>query len=254
MQPISSSVQPFSSSADPQLTTRAFRSADLTRLNASTETHTDLSVITAGGDRVTLSAESLLRASYAELNSQSTEQQYRLDLHGTDAQVQFGNSIDVSVQGQLDQQEKADLQLLVGKLEKVVKQFLAGDGEGALSNVLKIGDLGTVASFQLHVQQSEQIVFTHEQQSSADAVPAFPRHSASTGDQANLPGLVKQIVDTIHDTTIDTKKLLAYLPHLLKQLFESLHATVSDQDVAQLSSDVETALKTNPVAPDPSSS
>ena len=188
------------------------------------------------------------------MNSQSTDQQYRLDLHGTDAQVQFGNAVDVSVQGQLDQQEKADLQLLVGKLEKVVKQFLAGDGEGALGNALKIDDLGTVASFQLHVQQSEQIAFTQEQQSSADAVQAFPRQGASTGDQANLPSFVKQIVDTIHDTTIDTKKLLAYLPHLLKHLFDHLHATVSDQDVSQLSSDVEAALKANPGAPDPANS
>ena len=132
MQSISSSIHPFSSSADPQLTAGTFRSSDLTLLNASTDTHTDLSVVTAGGDRITLSAESLLRASYAEVNYQSTDQ-YRLDLHATDSQVQFGNSIEVSVQGQLDQQEQADVQLLVGKLEKVVKQFLGGDSEGALS-------------------------------------------------------------------------------------------------------------------------
>src|SRR5207237_5682266 len=54
MQPISSSIHPFASSADPQLTAGAFRSLDLTRLNASTDTHTDLTVVTAGGDRVTL--------------------------------------------------------------------------------------------------------------------------------------------------------------------------------------------------------
>jgi len=73
MQPISSSIHPFSLSADPQLTAGTFRSSDLTRLNASSDTHTDLSVVTAGGDRITLSAESLLRASYAEVNYQSTD-------------------------------------------------------------------------------------------------------------------------------------------------------------------------------------
>ena len=254
MQPISSSLHPFSSSADPQLMTGAFRASDLTRLNASTETHTDLSVMTAGGDRVTLSAESLLRASYAELNYQSTDPQYGLDFHGIDTQVQFGNSIQFSIEGELDQQEQADLKRLVDKLQKVVKQFLAGNSEDALSNALKIGDLGTVASFDLHVQQSEQIAFTQEQQISADGAQALPRQNASTQDQAKPPRLVNQIVNTIHDTKIDTKKLLQYLPHLLRHLFDSLHAKASDQDVAQLSSDVETALRAKPGAPDSASS
>ena len=253
MQPISSSIHPFSSSANPQLTAGTFRSSDLTLLNASSDTHTDLSVVTAGGDRVTLSAESLLRASYAEVNYQSTDQ-YRLDLHATDSQVQFVNSIEVSVQGQLDQQEQADVQLLVGKLEKVVKQFLGGDSAGALSKALQIGDLGTVASFELHVQQSAQIAFTQEQQISTDGAQALPRQYAGAQDQAKPPSLVNQIVDTIHDSKIDTKKLLQYLAHLLKHVFHKLHATVSDQDVAQFTSDVETALKSNPVAPDPASS
>ena len=253
MQPISSSIHPFSLSADPQLTAGTFRSSDLTRLNASSDTHTDLSVVTAGGDRITLSAESLLRASYAEVNYQSTDQ-YHLDLHATDSQVQFGNSIEVAVQGQLDQQEQADVQLLVGKLEKVVKQFLGGDGAGALSKALQIGDLGTVASFELNVQQSAQIAFTQEQQVSADGAQALPQQNAGTQDQAKPTSLANQIVDTIHDSKIDTKKLLQYLAHLLKHVFHKLHATVSEEDVAQLTSDVETALKSNPVAPDPASS
>src|SRR5947208_6243553 len=212
---ISSSIQPVSLSPDPQLTAGPFRSSDLTRLNASSDTHTDLSVVTAGGDRITLSAESLLRASYAEVNYQSTDQ-YRLDLHASDSQVQFGNSIEVSVQGQLDQQEQADVQLLVGKLEKVVKQFLGGDSAGALSKALQIGDLGTVASFELNVQQSAQIALTQEQQVSADGTQTLPRRNAGARDQPKPPSLVNQIVDTIHDTKVDTKKLLQYLPQLFK--------------------------------------
>jgi hypothetical protein len=254
MQPISSSIHPFSLSADPQLTAGAFRSSDLTRLNASTDTHTDLTVITAGGDRVTLSAESLLRASYAEVNYHSTDQQSRLDLHATDSQVQFGNSIEVSVQGQLDEHEQADLQLLVGKLEKVVKVFLGGDTEGAVSQALQIDNLGTVASFQLNVQQSEQITLTQEQRISADRAHALPRQNVSTQDQTKPVSLASQIVDTIHDTKIDTKKLLQYLPQLLKHLFDKLHARVSDPDLTQLFSDVETALNANPIAPDPAGS
>ena len=137
------------------------------------------------------------------MNNQSTDQ-YHLDFHATDSQLQFGNSIEVSVQGQLDQQEQADVQLLVGKLEKVVKQFLGGDSAGALSKALQIGDLGTVASFELNVQQSAQIALTQEQQVSADGAQALPRRNAGRQDQAKPPSLANQIVDTIHDSVLRT--------------------------------------------------
>jgi hypothetical protein len=253
MQPISSSLHQFSSAADRQLMASAFRSSDLTRLNASTETHTDLSVITAGGDRVTLSAEALLRASYADLNSQTLDQRYRLDLHATGLEIQTHKSAAVSIQGELDQEEQADLQRLIGKLEVAVKQFLSGDSEGALSTALNLGDLGTVAAFELNVQQVQQVALTQEHHASATG-PASQLKRQGADDQAKVSSLVNQIVDSINDTKIDINKLLKRLPNLLGHLFEKLGANVSDQDLAQLSSDVETALKTNPVAPDSASS
>jgi len=242
MQAISSSFSSLPSEADLHLSS-AFRSTNLTRLNTSTETHTDLSVVTASGDRVTLSAESLVRASYADLNYHSTDQRYRLDLHATASEVQAHNSIQVSVQGQLDQQEEADLQRLVGKLEKVVKNFLGGDIEGALSKALKLGDLGTVASFQLNVQESEQIAITQEQQISAEGIQARDLHDA--GGRRQGSSLVSHIVGSIEDAKVEINKLLKLLPHVLKHLFEKLDATVSEQDLAQLSSAIETSLTGN---------
>jgi hypothetical protein len=247
-----SSLPSFPSAADLQLSTGAFRSSDLRRLDASTETHTDLSVVTAGGDRVTLSAESLLRASYADLNYQSTDQRYHLNLDATDSEVQVKNSIEVSIEGQLDQQEEADLQRLMGKLEKVVKKFLRGDIEGALSRALKIGDLGTVESFQLTVQHSEQIAITEEQYVSADGFQALRPQNVDTEDSGKASSVADQIVNTIQDTKIDIKKLLKRLPYILKHLFEKLDAKVSDQGLAQLSSDIETSLQRK-VPPDRSS-
>jgi len=201
--------------------------------------------VTASGDRVTLSAESLVRASYADLNYHSTDQRYRLDLHATASEVQAHNSIQVSVQGQLDQQEEADLQRLVGKLEKVVKNFLGGDIEGALSKALTLGNLGTVASFQLHVQESEQIAITHEQQIYAEGIQAPQLQDAGTKGREQGSSLVNQIVESIKDAKFEINKLLKLLPHVLRDLFEKLDATVSEQDLAQLSSAIETSLTGN---------
>jgi hypothetical protein len=251
MQPISSAFSSLPPAADFYPSSGAFRSSDLTRLTASTETHTDLSITTAGGDLVTLSVESLFRFSSVELNDHRTDQGSSLDLHAEASATQVRNSSEVSIQGQLDTQEEADLRQLVGKLEKVVRKFLRGDIEGALSKALKIGDLGTVASFQLDVQQSQQIAVTQEQHSVADAAPALQAQKGAAESQGNAPSLVNQIGDVIEQADIDANKLLKQLPRVLKHLFDTLHAKVSDGDVARLSSDIEAWLagKSHSLAP-----
>ena len=251
MQPISSAFSSLPPAADFYPSSGALRSADLTRLTASTETHTDLSITTAGGDRVTLSVESLFRFSSVELNDHRTDQASSLDLHAEASATQVRNSSEVSIQGQLDTQEEADLRQLVGKLEKVVRKFLRGDIEGALSKALKIGDLGTVASFQLNVRQSEQIAVTQEQHTVAESARALHPPQGAQERQGNTPSLVNQIADSIEEAHIDVNKLLKRLPRVLRHLFDTLNAQVSDQDVAHLSSDIEAWLtaKSRPLAP-----
>jgi hypothetical protein len=251
MQPISSAFSSLPPAADFYPSSGAFRSSDLTRLTASTETHTDLSIITAGGDLVTLSVESLFRFSSVELNDHRTDQASSLDLHAEASATQVRNSSEVSIQGQLDPQEEADLRQLVGKLEKVVRKFLRGDIEGALSKALKIGDLGTVASFQLNVQQSQQIVVT-QQHTVADGADALQAQKGALEGQASPPSLVKQIGDSIEEQAdIDVNKLLKRLPRVLRHLFDTLNAKVSAEDVARLSSDIEAWLagKSHSLAP-----
>jgi hypothetical protein len=250
MQPISSVLSPLAPAADFYPSSGASRSSALISVKASTQTQTDLSIITAAGDRVTLSAESLFRLSSVDSNDHRTEQGAGLDLHAAASATQVRNSNEVSIQGQLDPQEEADLRQLVGKLEKVVSNFLGGDIEGALSKALKIGDLGTVASFQLDVTQSQQIVVT-QQHTVADGVNARQAQRGTRESQGNAPSLVNQIGDSIEQADIDVNKLLKRLPRVLRHLFDTLNAKVSDEDVAHLSSDIETWLtgKSHSLAP-----
>ncbi len=251
MQPLSSFLRPLPSS--PGLLSKDFRTSDASQAKAITKTHTDLTVVTAGGDRITLSTESLLRASYTGLDSQSSDSQRNVSLHATASEVQRSNSISVSVQGQLDPQEEADLQRLVGTLDKVVNQFVGGDAEGALGQVLNIGDLGTVASFDLHFQESDQIATTQKQSVSTQEPRAIQPQKVGTEGEPNTPSLLTQLVDSIKDANLDLNKLLKRLPEVLKQVFEKIEPNVSDNSLAHLFSAVETLLKPTIQLPDSTS-
>ncbi|HEY3197018.1 MAG TPA: hypothetical protein VGJ57_03300 [Nitrospirales bacterium] len=260
MQAISSSSS-LPSAPGLSMPTSRSRTSDLTQLKASAETHTDLSVITAGGDRITLSAESLFRASSVDLKYHGTDQASSLDLHGTASASQIRSSYQVSVQGQIDPQEEADVRQLVEKLQTIVNNFLGGDIEGAVGKALKIGDLGTVSSFQLNVRQSEQIAIT-QQYASAErvdaAAPAQPWSLPGHERQGNIPSLANQLASGIREANIDSNTLLKHLPDVLRHLFDRLDNKVSEQDLTHLSSDIEKWLAetshaleaaTEPIAP-----
>jgi len=247
MQPISSFLPSLLPAPDRELLSARLRTSDVSLIKASTETHADLTVLTAGGDRVTLSAEALLRTSYTSMNSQSTDQHLKVSLHGKASEVQGSKSIAVSVKGDLDEQEEADLQRLLVKLDKVVNQFLRGDLEGAMSKVLKLDDLGTVAAFQLNVQETQQIAITHKQSISAYGTHALEPQGPGSEVQ---PSLMNQILKSISDTNIAAEKLLKHL-QVLRPVFEKLDAGLSEHILTELAAALKTSLKALPLLLDP---
>jgi hypothetical protein len=241
MQLISSFVPSLPLATDLKTLPAGVQTSDVLRVKTSTETHADLTVMTSGGDRITLSAESLLRASYTSMNAHSSGPQLTGNLQAMASDVRVSKSIAVSVQGHLDQREEADLQQLVEKLNTIVKQFLGGDPGAALGQALDLGDLGTVASFELHVQELEKISIMQRQSTSAHRLPALE-------PQTNL---LFEMVDSINDAHIDLNKLLERLPQMLRRIFEEIAPNVSDQSITQLLSDVETLLRSTDQPPDP---
>ena len=122
------------------------RATDVSRVNTDTQTSADIAIVTADGDRLTLSTASVLQAAYAHYDYQGRLQGQRVNIGVEALQFASSNQVHVVVEGDLDAPELADIRSLLGNLEEMVTEFLDSDFDKAVAQALKSGDLDSIAS------------------------------------------------------------------------------------------------------------
>lgn len=116
---------------------------------ASRETDAEISITTAEGDTVTIGLHSEADVTYAGYRGQGR----RAD----SLSVSTSQSIEITVEGDLSEQEKADVANLVKQLSQVVRGFLSGSPTATM-DASGEGDVSTtIASFSLHVDQTRTV-------------------------------------------------------------------------------------------------
>ncbi|MBU0730045.1 MAG: hypothetical protein KKA70_09905 [Proteobacteria bacterium] len=98
-----------------------------------------ISIVTDEGDIVTLSRAISTAQSFSSENSyspQTQSQQYTLAILETD-------SFDYSVQGDLNEEELADIKALMKDLSKIADDFFRGDLEHAMKRAMNLGEMGS---------------------------------------------------------------------------------------------------------------
>ncbi len=176
-----------------------------TAMHASSLTDSTLRIRTAEGDIVTISrhaemnAQSLTYDSHGNLNGATTS------VHGESAQFAASSSTSVTVKGDLNAEEQADIQKLVDALNQAEQ----GDGGGAFGDLIASGELDTIRSFAGKVRHSETRSVQHAalsvavaEQPSGQSIPTTPASSSPPDDAApHVPrfrSLHHRLLDQLH--------------------------------------------------------
>ena len=110
------------------------------------------SLTTADGDKVTIDASSM---------KASVTQQYAAHIPGVETLLQYSeaqsenHSFSFSVEGELDADELAAINDLLGQVNDLAETFFAGDLEGAFEQALEVGyDSSEISAFALNLSQT----------------------------------------------------------------------------------------------------
>ncbi len=133
------------------------RSTGVSTLNANTSSSADIAIVTADGDRLTLSSSSFTEATYARYNGQGRLQGQRVNIGVETLELTSSNQVNIMVEGNLDEDELADIQSLLNNLEETVTGFLTGDVDEALAQALEISNLDSIGSLDASFQWSQSI-------------------------------------------------------------------------------------------------
>lgn len=162
--------------------------ARLAYLNVSEDQSADINILTAEGDKVTLSSD---------YHSDATLLTYEhLAYSNSGYQAEQGKLVDyteerkiaLSVEGQLSDQEMADIKALLSNLGEMLKAFLTGDGEGeggVEENSADLSRYGSLSSFQADFEYKASIQYLNlETDQLAVEAAGFPKLPAATAAPA----------------------------------------------------------------------
>jgi hypothetical protein len=193
-----------------------------TRLNA--RANADISVITADGDRVTLSGSSALRATHTTYDYLGRLQDQAVVAHGEKFQISSNSEFTVAVQGELDQEELADIKKLFDAIQTTAADVFSGQSDKFPVSFAEL-DLD-LASFEAALSYSREA--SVEQKSSITSASQAPTASATETNSTDKLSKSKSTdwflekLAQVARRLEDDEKNLAKLPRRFTQLFKKL--------------------------------
>nr|MBF0221727.1 hypothetical protein [Desulfobulbaceae bacterium] len=119
------------------------------QLNASNSKAADITLLTKEGDKITIQSGVLEKSRQQMSSYESIERSL--------AQEVTVEKFSFTVEGDLNEQELADLTTLLDKLTTIADDFYTGDTNEAIAGAMAIGDMGTIARLEANFSQTTAI-------------------------------------------------------------------------------------------------
>ena len=150
-------------------------------ISASTDLTGQLSVTTAEGDRITLTADFEARYRAVNYQAKAETEQGSVEVKATSIEASLKKQYGVTVEGDLNEQELHDLEKLFRKVSNIFRKYFRGQDDEALAKTAKLADkfggLSSLSSLDLSVNVERSVTVVAAQVASAvTGQPALPEH------------------------------------------------------------------------------
>jgi len=168
-------------------------------VQAETHTSTDITLVTAEGDKVTLSTDAVRQATYTRYDAHGRLRGYGLERHAETFQMASANDISLQIEGDLNDAERADIQQALGTIEQFAADFFDGKGDEAPNQLFKLGNLNTLRNIDATLEFSQSLTVSQqtETRALATAPPVLEPNAAALESQPSATQSPKSLLDAI---------------------------------------------------------
>ncbi len=147
-------------------------------VNAYASLDTGLTIKTREGDIVTLSSSRFSEFNSSEYNSkgkiQTDSGTALMTQHTREITLTTGDQFSFSVQGDLNEQELADIEAIVKGVDGIVAQVAEGDMEEAVAQAMSMGNYSSVSMYSADISYQRSYSMTEETRSVAGGTSSSP--------------------------------------------------------------------------------
>ena len=223
--------QPLSSNTPVGFKTQQFQA------RAETSTSSQLSFLTAEGDRVSISAGSESLFSFDSYTAQGLTEGHAVDIRNQQSNTSLRSDFSLLVEGDLNKQELADIEAFIQTAQNLFNNLRSGNVDEAAETALSLCDLESLSTAALFFRQETTVSF---QASSTELVaqgnettqPSQGRGIAA-GQGPSIENFLERIRKAQEQFQINPDSLATRLPTLLSTLVDSLDKPNSQEETPQ---------------------
>lgn len=215
-----------------------YQSARQTRFNAMRKETQDITITTEEGDKVTISALSKFQASYMAFDYTEQIKGENTKLQAEELSASTKHAFSMTVEGDLNAEEQADIEKVLGRLDGLMQDLVSGDLEGLMEEATTvIDDTETISGLNAKLQYQQRVTMQrrtmqrvtygpgghlppppHENMAPP---PPGERNMVSASDI--IAQITGKVLDLLDSSKVDNEKLKEPVEGYFKQLLESLN-------------------------------
>ncbi len=193
-----------------------------------------LTIKTREGDIVTLSSSRFAQFNASEYNSkgeiQTDSGNALLTQHTREITLATGDQFSFSVQGDLNEQELADIEAIVKGVDSIAAEVAEGDMEEAVAQAMAMGNYSSVSMYSADISYQRSYSMIEETRSVANSpLPVSGSEERISRRQNHMNRFAEKMARFLEK---QEEKLLAKAQQPLIALFDQLQKNIADTDKA----------------------
>ena len=217
--------QRFENQFTPRLFSSSHNSQRVTKNEAGSLTSADFTIVTAEGDKVTLSANSAQGVLFQQYTAQGGAAGLPIQVRAEEFSAFSTSEFQIPVEGTLSEQEAADIERFLVTSKNIISNLLKGEIDEAVAQTAGLGNLDSLTSADLEVVHISSLLVEQQtvQEGFLDLPEKFPDPTNSQVGHSHsvVNRTIEAMLQAVRDLQIDSAKLGKRLPHLLTKLFQS---------------------------------
>lgn len=204
----------------------------LLALQASSETTAEIGITTKDGDTVTISLASEVEAGYAYYRRTGPDS----EIEARALVASASQELQITVQGNLDEQELADITKLVRQLGQAIRSFVRGDTTASAQQALDVKARDSLSGFTLDMEHSDSLTLIRAsaetktgpagtvmiEKPGAQPMPVLPSVDGAPPPPTDITGVLEWIRKAVEDSGIDLAKSGRVLAKALERLLQRI--------------------------------
>ncbi len=203
----------------------AYQSAQIAKAEITGEQSTDIEILTADGDKVTLSSDIKFESSAIVYEKQGQTSAGYSQSQGQIISASANSHLELSVEGTLDEQEKKEIKAVLMNLFRMVKDFLSGNAAADTEEAQNFADLTTISKVKAEVDiKAEVTIAAHSYAKHVVQTPVEEKPVIQEVAAPNLPAVSKRIdkltdrmIERVKDSGVEPSKILNRLNRRLSR-------------------------------------